>query len=477
MKKILLIELYPFKPHLETSCEIALNEKEKGNEVYFLWLGDLLKWSEVRLNVFQRLLLCSYEKKIKNLQNLLIENDIQTLDFNDFSKIDRNKIKNWSLKFNGSIKRLSVYKYNNKNLGIGVVSSLISYFHNSKFEIHKHKKVVKKCLESSAIVYDISKNVLKKLKPDKVVTFNSRFFATNSIILASKELNIKVDRHERGSNFKKYEIFEHDIHNYRYRSNKILEYWHKSKDKNKQKIAKSYFLKKKKGKSLGRDLGLQFTNYQDQKFKWSSKKKKVVYFTSTTYEHEAISHEIGKNYWKNQIEIINDLWRLSHELNLEFIVRMHPKPFKLKSKSDEDEIIKFCDKKKIQVIKPKEKINSYHLIQNSDYVVHYGSNIGIEATYWKKISISLRKSYYYNHNVVFQPRNFSELKQLFLKNLKAKPSLNCLPHGYYFLTFGKKYKYFKPDNYYDISYKNNYYNFESKIYLFLKSIYKLLKSN
>lgn len=275
MKKILLIELYPFKPHLETSCEIALNEKEKGNEVYFLWLGDLLKWSEVRLNVFQRLLLCSYEKKIKNLQNLLIENDIQTLDFNDFSKIDRNKIKNWSLKFNGSIKRLSVYKYNNKNLGIGVVSSLISYFHNSKFEIHKHKKVVKKCLESSAIVYDISKNVLKKLKPDKVVTFNSRFFATNSIILASKELNIKVDRHERGSNFKKYEIFEHDIHNYRYRSNKILEYWHKSKDKNKQKIAKSYFLKKKKGKSLGRDLGLQFTNYQDQKFKWSSKKKKL----------------------------------------------------------------------------------------------------------------------------------------------------------------------------------------------------------
>ena len=58
MKKILLIELYPFKPHLETSCEIALNEKEKGNEVYFLWLGDLLKWYEVRLNVFQRLLLC-----------------------------------------------------------------------------------------------------------------------------------------------------------------------------------------------------------------------------------------------------------------------------------------------------------------------------------------------------------------------------------------------------------------------------------
>ena len=475
MKKILFIEIYPFKPHLETSCEIALAEKKRGNEVAFLWLGSLLKWSEIELSLFQRILFCSYEKKTKNLLSLLKKKKIEILKFEEFDQINLKKIDNWSSKFSGSIKQLSNYKYNNRNLGIGVVSSLISHFHDSQFDTHKHSGVIKKCLFSSAIVYEACKIIFKKIKPDKVVTFNSRFFATKPIIIASQDFKINVERHERGSNYKKYEIFQEDIHNYKYRSEKILEYWSNSKNKNKISIAKSYFTRKKKGKSLGRDLGRDFTGYQNQKFKWSGeKKKKVVYFTSTSYEHEAISHEIGKNNWKNQIQIINDIGKISKELNLEFIVRMHPKPFKLKSKKDEEEIIKFCNKKNIKIIKPEEKFNSYDLIESADYVTHYGSNIGIEATYWRKISISLRNSYYYTHDVVFQPKNYFELRNLFLRKLKPKAQSNCFPHGYYFLTFGKKFKYFKTKNYYDISYKNISFNYESSFYLILKYIYRFI---
>ena len=89
-------------------------------------------------------------------------------------------------------------------MGIGVVSSLISHFHDSQFDTHKHSGVIKKCLFSSAVVYEACKIIFKKIKPDKVVTFNSRFFATKPIIIASQDFKINVERHERGSNYKKY---------------------------------------------------------------------------------------------------------------------------------------------------------------------------------------------------------------------------------------------------------------------------------
>lgn len=475
MKKYLFIELYPFKPHLETSCEIAIDKKKNGHDVTFVWLGSVLKWSEVKLTFFQKFLFCSYEKKINELLKLLKKNNITVIDYKnlDFKKLK--KIEEWSLNFNGTINDLKKYKYNNQNLGIGVVSSLISYFHNSQFNTNKNFNIIKKCLQSSAIVYEITKIILKQNDPEIIVTFNNRFFATNSVILAAKKFNKKILRHERGSNFKKYEIFEKDVHDYKFRSSKILRYWKKSKCKNKEKIANSYFVKKRKGKSLGRDLGLNFTSYQKNNFNWEKKLKRIVYFTSTSYEHEAISYEIGKNYWNNQIEVIKDLIKVSKKFNLDFVVRMHPKPFKLKSNIDEEDIIDLCLKNNIRVIKPEEKISSYNLIDSSDYISHYGSNIGIEATYWNKISISFRKSYYFTHNVDYQPKNLNELKKLFLKKIKPKPKLNCLPHGFYFLTFGKNYKHFKPHNYYDISYKNIFYNYESYTYLILKKIFFFIK--
>ena len=46
MIRYLIIETCPCSPHIETSIEIALNLKKKGNKVFFFWCGFDLLFSE-----------------------------------------------------------------------------------------------------------------------------------------------------------------------------------------------------------------------------------------------------------------------------------------------------------------------------------------------------------------------------------------------------------------------------------------------
>jgi hypothetical protein len=193
MSRYLILETYPYRPHLETSCEIALNLKKYGNDVYFCWLGDHLLWAEWHLNFFQKILGCSYKKRIKNIIELLRFESIKILSCNDFLDFNKESILNWSKNFNGTIEDLKKYKYLNKyNLGISVASTLISFFHNTKFDTVKKSKLVEKCLFSSALIYEISNKIISKINPDFLITYNGRFFASRPIVISGLNNKIKV---------------------------------------------------------------------------------------------------------------------------------------------------------------------------------------------------------------------------------------------------------------------------------------------
>ena len=66
MKKYLIIETFPFTPHIEAAAEIAINLKKK-NKVYFFWCGYDLPWKDWELPWYKKMLFFSYEKKIVNL--------------------------------------------------------------------------------------------------------------------------------------------------------------------------------------------------------------------------------------------------------------------------------------------------------------------------------------------------------------------------------------------------------------------------
>ena len=80
--RYLIAESVALKPHLETAAEIGISELKNGNEVSFLWLGDMLPWSDWDLPFISRWMGCSLSKRVKSFEKLIAKHGI-----NVFKKI------------------------------------------------------------------------------------------------------------------------------------------------------------------------------------------------------------------------------------------------------------------------------------------------------------------------------------------------------------------------------------------------------
>ena len=83
-------------------------------------------------------------------------------------------------------------------------------------------------------------------------------------------------------------------------------------------------------------------------------------------------------------------------------------------------------------------------MNNCEKIITFGSSTGIESTYWGKISILLGKSFYYNLDVAYKPMSHDETVLMISSDLSRKNRVETLKYGYYFKTFGEKFKFYKP---------------------------------
>ena len=298
----------------------------------------------------------------------------------------------------------------------------------------------------------VSKKILQYHNPEILITFNGRFATSNAIALAAKDLNIKTIFHERGSNLERYELFEGSVHSNELRKKLIKYYWDNEKNKKiKFKIAKKFFLSKRKG--IKKDAyGLSFKNLKKPpNIKVIKNQKIYTYFSSTSYEWDALKTNTH-NEWKNEYHAIKSLICETNKLKnkIKLVIRLHPYNNRLKNFEDLKKIKILANKNNILLFDEHSNINSYKLMKKSYAIITYGSTIGAEAIYMNKPSISMRKSYYQNKNTVYSALNRKELKKILsLNKLKEKNKDSILPYGYYMSIFGKEFKYYKPKNYFN----------------------------
>lgn len=461
-KKILIIEAIPHTPHLETAAEISILEKRRGHEVYFLWLGDNLPWHDWKIPFYKDNFGYTINKKISFIKEILSKEKIDIIKKKNFYLKD---IIDWSkYKFKNQ-QELSSYKYKGINLGSGVRSSLISKLKDHNFCVKKNKNKIKNLLLTAAIIFEQSNFIIKKIKPTCIFTFNSRFAISRAIILAAKKNNTPVIRHERGANFKKYELYKKDLHDYDYRSKLVNDFWKKNSNKiNKLSISKKFFISKRNGKDL---FWISHTKNQIKNF---YPKKignfRITFFSSSNYEFAA--HLKKNHYWKSQFSAIDDILSIIKKKNIEFIVRLHPHLASNQNYKDRIELTNYL-KEKCRIIKPDDPVDSYSLLINSDLIISYGSKISAEATFFKKPSISLRPTDYSDLNLTYEPKNKNQLKKLILnKKLKPKPYINAVKYGYYQYSFGINYKIYKPKNLFEGSFYEKNFQLNSLILKNLK---------
>ena len=160
-------------------------------------------------------------------------------------------------------------------------------------------------------------------------------------------------------------------------------------------------------------------------------------------------------------------------------VRWHPN-LRYAGKGEKDKIREIInDTIKINHFDYLSNVNSYNLIDESDVILSFGSQIGAEATYYGKPSICLGSAFYEDTGAVYTCVTIDELKNIiFSKNLKALPKINAIKFGYHEECKGeKKFNFLRHDKYQRWFLNNRriiYQNFFDKIFEILKLTLKRL---
>lgn len=453
MKKIFVIEHYFLSPHFETSIELAITNKVNGNKVYYFYIKQfysiLLLPYHLKLSFFKTLGYLKVKEKSNksNLNSLRDKHKVLVFFKRNFNLVTFLRALKYALFHPYTIEKIQSYKYKNLNFGLSSLSTYISNIENDRPKISFRSFRLKKIFFESVIAFEITNKILIKHNPDLVYIFNGRFHVDNAIVKACHLNNIPIKLHERGSNFKKYEIYEWPLHSYYNINKKILSYYN-NKNVNQKKyeeIAKNFFKFNREGKELS---WISYSvNFERVDIDLTSKKR-FLYFTSS--DDEVASLEFLENdkqpIFKTQRDCIKFLIKyFSTQNNKVLIIRVHPHK-KKKSK----ELKTFWDNIKgenIIVIDSNSTIDSYQLIEESDIVLTFGSTIGLEATFWGKPSILLGSSYYMFLDCTYNPQNEQELiKLLNLDDLVPLSRESTYKYGYYMMTYGKDFKYYKPKN-------------------------------
>ena len=179
-------------------------------------------------------------------------------------------------------------------------------------------------------------------------------------------------------------------------------------------------------------------------------KKIITFFCSTDHEYTSFSLQKKKynfyinSKWTNQIKAIKSLINIiKNDKNIFLFIKGHPNFSKKKSIEHE---LKKLERLNVKYLSNSQEVDSINLLKNSDIVVTFGSTMELTARYMNKKVIPMFKHLYSELGIFKYPKNEKSLKRMIYKkqNFKKDSQNTLFKIAYFFMTFGKSYKFFKP---------------------------------
>lgn len=443
--KYLVLESVAMKPHLETAGEIALDLVDKGESVDFAFIGNQIPWTDWALPRWLKWWGCSLERRVERFEKIIGERGVKVSPTPELTSEQLVQCQRFAAGFSGDLSALKEYHYGNARLGMGVASSLISWYGDSQLDVAKRQTITRLALLSASIVYERSLASIHSAHPDTIVTFNGRFATSKPIVEAAAAMGIPVLRHERGAAFDKYEIFDQALHSLEYIRSRIEQAWRAADTVTRDKIGHEFFARRRGGDEMAwySFIGSQVQGKVPARVPG---RRRIVYFSSSDDEYAATADVVTPSCWGEQIPAVQALISACEGLNdVELIIRMHPH---LAKKSSAERARWYgLGGKNTHIIPAESDVDSYALLDSADVVVVYLSTIGIESAYWGKPSILIGPAIYAGSGVCYEPTTKPELAGLLSNShLLPQPQEKCLPYGYYFVTFGKPYRYYHAES-------------------------------
>ncbi len=335
------------------------------------------------------------------------------------------------------------------NFGFGVVSNFVSFTRNiNPLMDDVVRNYFSSYLSSCAIIVEtldvfIVKNNIKHIK-----THNGRFATLRPAVELSKKHKIDFTATEMlpfddPSDMKYYEYKNAMPHSINYRTNLINDLWSLEDEKNKLKYS-DFYEKRVKGVRAGDKVYTRLQNPNELPADWDENKKNYVYFTSSEDEFYAIGED-----WDN-LRIFPDQEVAAETVaqictkdpSIHVYIRIHPNLIGLTYAYAKFERLKKYSN--VTIIPAESTISSYRLLLACDKCLTMGSSVGIEATYWNKVSILLNASFYYYLDVAYIPHDENQLETFLLDHtLEPKSKDGCFKYAksIMYREYGKSPKY------------------------------------
>ena len=447
--KIFLYSTHLFySPHIETELELMQKHLNQGDEVFrVICAGEL---SICDMNQRHELLTCMRCRDIRNFGKKLLDGTVINLPI--ITQVSGKQV--FQPVKCRTVEDLKNIYYKNFDIGYAIASSLISICRESDINIEMHADTVDAYYSSSLKVYLSTIEYIEKYKPDVVYIFNSRIAHVRAVMRACEDQKIDFVVHERGCDKDRYELFYNTMpHSIKYQLSKIEEYWNKSEHlvEEKKQMATRFYSDRKNGNPGDWS---SFTKEQTADLLpagFDRTKKNIVIYNSSMYEYLAVSKEWNYPFYNNQEEFIANLLKMFEgDSNYHFYLRVHPN---LKdSVSSQINRISALNFHNLSLISADSKVSSYHLLDNCDQIITFGSTMGIEATFWNKPSILVASSVY-GDEAVYKASNYDEVYSVIKSNPLPKNKESAYKYGYYNMVFGMSYFHFKPETLFRGTYK------------------------
>lgn len=435
MKNKILFVTFNYEPWpLAAAIEIITNEVKSGSEVTWIDLN----------NSFNKILLFPLSDKLKDFK---IKNRIKKKLINEKIKY----LNQSSLASNSHPKAQSKSQPYILNRAKEIAfAELISILRESSPCIKHNKNILNNYEQVYIDTFNSLKIEVSSNLYNKVYIYNGRNLQERAAWDACAEAGITINFFESfNENWtNRYFIFEQPTHSPQYRSQIMLDYSAKEKEKslsNYNHVGNKWFTDRQIGVSQ------KFTKLQNNFKVKNFEKPYIVFFHSSQDELDMIG--LVSDYWKNQINSLNLLIEILEKTpKFRLVLRIHPHLL-YKSKKEIlywDKIGKELEQKFswFDYLPAKSNVNSYELIRNAETVISCASTIGVEAAYLEKKSILLGKAFHEYMGVTQNPKNVQELSTLLFSksdNDEIMRAFNAsLAYGYFSEKGGN---YFKNVNY------------------------------
>ncbi len=296
------------------------------------------------------------------------------------------------------------------DLGIGNEEVVVKTRDSKPCKIHTNGLIEHYARVHKELYIQVREYLLKS-RPDQVVIFNGRFYREKAVWRAAVDLNIECRFVERFSPAwgDRYFEFERPVHDIEYRCSIMRDFFDdfafdKSVHEG-EKIAKDWF----HNRSLG--INQKFTVHQNREFKSDATYSKLITFFHSS-EDELLTTNLGSPTWGDQIGFLSELSdQFATRKDILLLIRIHPN---LRYKSHR-EIRRWYDfSKKIRIpnvkfIMQDSPISTYDILRKSNFVITFGSTIGVEASHLKKPSILVGRAFHEDLNLTININNLREL--------------------------------------------------------------------